>query len=74
MLLETVDPTGPFGAEGIREPPIIAVVPAIANAVYIAVGVRMRELPIISREDAQGAGQALESIPRASMIRSIRWS
>jgi xanthine dehydrogenase molybdenum-binding subunit len=40
------DPTAPFGAKGVGEDPIIAIGPAIANAIYDAVGVRIRELPI----------------------------
>jgi CO/xanthine dehydrogenase Mo-binding subunit len=37
---------GPFGAKGIGEPPTVPVAPAIANAVYDAVGVRINGLPI----------------------------
>jgi xanthine dehydrogenase molybdenum-binding subunit len=37
---------GPFGAKGVGEDPIIAIGPAIASAVYDAIGVRMRQLPI----------------------------
>src|SRR3989304_3375302 len=35
---------GPFGAKGIAEPASLPVAPAIANAIYDAVGVRLREL------------------------------
>ncbi|MCJ7595634.1 MAG: xanthine dehydrogenase family protein molybdopterin-binding subunit [Desulfobacterales bacterium] len=45
-LVEEPDPGGPFGAKGMSEGSIIAVSPAIANAVYHAVGVRCKELPI----------------------------
>ena len=34
------------GAKGIGEPPLIPTAPAIANAVYDAIGVRISELPI----------------------------
>ena len=37
---------GPFGAKGIGESALIPVAPAIANAIYDAVGVRIRDLPI----------------------------
>ncbi len=40
------EPTGPFGAKSIGEIVINTPPPAIANAVYNAVGVRIRELPI----------------------------
>ncbi len=46
ILEEFPDPSGPFGAKGIGEDPIIPIGPAIGNAVYEATGVRMRELPI----------------------------
>ncbi|HEY3078131.1 MAG TPA: molybdopterin cofactor-binding domain-containing protein, partial [Burkholderiales bacterium] len=47
ILLETApDPGGPFGAKGVGEDPIIAIGPAIANAVYNAIGVRFRHYPI----------------------------
>ncbi len=46
MLVETDDPAGPFGAKGMAEPANIPTAPAIANAVYNAVGVRIRDLPI----------------------------
>ena len=47
VLLETApDPGGPFGAKGVAEDPIIAIGPAIANAVYDAIGVRFRHYPI----------------------------
>ena len=45
-FVETNDPFGPYGAKGIGEPPIIAVAPAVANAIYNACGVRFREIPI----------------------------
>ena len=44
--IETNDPQGPFGAKGIGEPGLVPVAPAIANAVYEAVGVRIKTLPI----------------------------
>ena len=47
VMLETApDPGGPFGAKGIGEDPIVAVGPAIANAVHDAIGVRFHHYPI----------------------------
>ncbi len=46
ILEEEPDPGGPFGAKGVGEDPIIAIGPAIANAVSNAIGVRIRDLPI----------------------------
>jgi xanthine dehydrogenase molybdenum-binding subunit len=45
-FIETNDPTGPFGAKGAGEPGMVPTAPAIANAIYDAVGVRIHDLPI----------------------------
>jgi xanthine dehydrogenase YagR molybdenum-binding subunit len=39
----------PTGAKGIGEPPIVPTAPAIANAIFDAVGVRLRQGPITPR-------------------------
>ncbi|MFQ6110689.1 MAG: xanthine dehydrogenase family protein molybdopterin-binding subunit, partial [Nitrospinota bacterium] len=44
-IVEAAEPTGPFGAKGVGEAAMIATAPAILNAIYDAVGVRLRELP-----------------------------
>ena len=55
ILLETApDPGGPFGAKGVGEDPIIAIGPAIANAVYDAIGVRFRHYPITPEDVLNG--------------------
>ena len=46
IFADTVDPVGPMGAKGLGEVPCPGVAPAIANAVYDAVGLRLTELPI----------------------------
>ncbi len=46
ILVETEEPLGPYGAKSVSEVPINAVAPAIANAIFDAVGVRLRKLPI----------------------------
>jgi len=45
-LYEKPEPTGPFGAKGIGEPSLLPTAPAIANAIFDAVGVRVPDLPI----------------------------
>jgi len=45
-LIEDADPNGPFGAKEVGQGPLLPVPPAIANAVYDAVGVRVDEVPI----------------------------
>lgn len=46
ILIEEGDPAGPYGAKSIGELSVVPAAPAIANAVYDAVGVRIRDLPI----------------------------
>src|SRR2546423_9093197 len=45
-LIEDRDPNGPFGAKEVGQGPLLPVMPAVANAVYDAVGVRIDEVPI----------------------------
>jgi len=42
IMVEVPDPWGPFGAKGMSETGMVAVAPAIANAVYNAIGVRIK--------------------------------
>jgi len=46
ILVESVQEEGPFGAKGIGEPAAAPTAPAIANAIYDAIGVRIKALPI----------------------------
>jgi xanthine dehydrogenase molybdenum-binding subunit len=46
ILIETDEKDGPFGAKGIGEPGLVPTAPAIANAIYDAIGVRINDLPI----------------------------
>ena len=48
IFTDIADPIGPFGAKSLGEPPSIGPAPAIANAIYDAVGIRMTEVPITS--------------------------
>jgi len=45
-FVETNDGFGPFGAKGVGEPGLVPTAPAIMNAIYNAVGIRVRDLPI----------------------------
>lgn len=45
-LVEDPDPRGPFGAKEVGQGPLLPIMPAVANAVYDAVGVRIDEVPI----------------------------
>ncbi|MBI3241824.1 MAG: molybdopterin-dependent oxidoreductase [Chloroflexi bacterium] len=46
ILVPTYEPSGPFGAKAVAEIPMDGVAPAVANAVFDAVGVRIRDLPL----------------------------
>jgi 4-hydroxybenzoyl-CoA reductase subunit alpha len=53
FLVETDDPEGPFGAKEAGQGPLLPVIPAIANAIYDAVGVRIDEVPITPEKIAR---------------------
>jgi CO/xanthine dehydrogenase Mo-binding subunit len=44
-IVESDDPGGPYGAKEAGEGPLHPAIPAIANALHDAVGIRIRELP-----------------------------
>ena len=46
IMVETIDPQGPFGAKGAGEPAMVPLAASINNAIYNAIGVRFHELPI----------------------------
>lgn len=46
VLVEHPDPAGPFGAKEVGQGPLLPIMPALANAVYDAVGVRIDQVPI----------------------------
>lgn len=61
LILESApDPGGPFGAKGVGEDPIVAIGPAIANAVYDAIGVRFHHYPIKPEQVLQALQQKAE--------------
>jgi len=45
IIVESIDPEGPFGAKECSEGSLAATIPAISNAIYDAVGIRLREVP-----------------------------
>jgi CO/xanthine dehydrogenase Mo-binding subunit len=49
VVVEPIDPYGPFGAKGVGEPPYSVPAPAIVNAIYNAIGVRFNEIPVQPR-------------------------
>jgi xanthine dehydrogenase molybdenum-binding subunit len=60
VFVETKDEVGPFGAKGVGEPGLVPTAPAIANAIYDAVGVRVRDLPITPEKVLEALRQKKE--------------
>ncbi|MFQ5796225.1 MAG: xanthine dehydrogenase family protein molybdopterin-binding subunit [Candidatus Bipolaricaulia bacterium] len=56
ILVETYEPSGPYGVKAIAEIPINGPAPAVANAVAHALGVRIRGLPIIPEKVLRALG------------------
>ncbi|HEX6306449.1 MAG TPA: molybdopterin cofactor-binding domain-containing protein [Anaerolineales bacterium] len=54
ILVETDDPEGPYGAKEAGQGPLLPIMPAIANAIYNAVGVRVDEVPITPEKVLKG--------------------
>ncbi len=54
ILIESIDPNGPFGAKGLGEPVMVPTAPAIVNAIYDAVGVRIKDIPATSEKIFDG--------------------
>jgi 4-hydroxybenzoyl-CoA reductase alpha subunit len=46
ILVETLDPEGPYGAKECGQGPLLPVIPAVANALHDALGIRVDEVPI----------------------------
>jgi 4-hydroxybenzoyl-CoA reductase subunit alpha len=57
VLVETIDPEGPFGAKGVCEGYQVPTVPAIANAIYNATGIRVKEVPVRPEEILKGLAE-----------------
>jgi 4-hydroxybenzoyl-CoA reductase subunit alpha len=57
ILVETLDSEGPYGAKEAGEGPLNPVIPAIANAVYDAIGVRFDETPITADKILDALGK-----------------
>jgi len=57
IFIETNEPTGPFGAKSLGETCLITPAPAIANAIYDAIGVRFTDLPFTPEKILAGLGK-----------------
>lgn len=70
VIVESVDPEGPFGAKEAGEGSLAATIPAISNAIYHAVGVRLRESPF-TPERVLAALRAKKGLKRIEMTESV---
>lgn len=75
ILVETNDPEGPFGAKEAGQGPLLPVVPAVSNAVYDAVGVRIHEIPITPDKILRALDGRLKpvSVPAFQFPPPIKW-
>ncbi len=46
ILVESIDPEGPYGAKEVGQGPLLPVIPAVANAIHDALGIHVDEVPI----------------------------
>jgi len=67
ILVETLDPEGPYGAKECGQGPLLPVIPALVNAIYDAIGVRIDEVPVTPAKILQ----ALEGRLRAPEVPSF---
>ncbi|MGB8510150.1 MAG: molybdopterin cofactor-binding domain-containing protein [Pyrinomonadaceae bacterium] len=75
-LIEDADPNGPFGAKEVGQGPLLPVMPAVANAVYDAIGVRVDEVPITPEKvlaalKAKAKGQEARFGPKG--VPAVQW-
>jgi 4-hydroxybenzoyl-CoA reductase subunit alpha len=76
MLVETIDPEGPYGAKEAGQGPLLPVVPAVANALYDAIGVRIDEVPITPDKVLRALEGRYKkvSVPSFEFPPPIKWS
>jgi len=70
IIVESIDPEGPFGAKEAGEGSLAATIPAISNAIYDAVGVRLREAPF-TPERILSALRVKKGLKRIEMTESV---
>ncbi|HEY7513188.1 MAG TPA: molybdopterin cofactor-binding domain-containing protein [Vicinamibacteria bacterium] len=69
ILVETLDPEGPYGAKECGQGPLLPVIPAVANALYDALGIRIDEVPITPEKVLA----ALDGRYRAPRMPELTW-
>ncbi|HXG52749.1 MAG TPA: molybdopterin cofactor-binding domain-containing protein [candidate division Zixibacteria bacterium] len=75
ILVETDDPEGPFGAKEAGQGFLLPVVPAVANALYDAIAVRIDEIPITPDKVLRALEGRLKpvSVPAFEFPPPIKW-
>jgi 4-hydroxybenzoyl-CoA reductase subunit alpha len=76
-LIEDPDPNGPFGAKEVGQGPLLPIMPAVANAVYDALGVRVDEIPVtpekvlkaLAAKDRRYGPKSFPTIPMGEVTR-----
>jgi len=57
--VQTMEPSGPFGAKAVGEVPMDGIAPAVRNAVLNATGVKVNQLPLLPER----VWRALNNVP-----------
>jgi CO/xanthine dehydrogenase Mo-binding subunit len=63
LIVESLDPEGPYGAKEAGEGPLHPSIPAISNAVHDAVGIRLRHLPFTPGKVLHALAEQRSSVP-----------
>ncbi|HWG58553.1 MAG TPA: 4-hydroxybenzoyl-CoA reductase subunit alpha [Candidatus Acidoferrales bacterium] len=66
IIVESLDPEGPFGAKEAGEGSLAATIPAIANAIYDAVGVRINSIPFSAEKVLAAIREKERRVPGAA--------
>jgi CO/xanthine dehydrogenase Mo-binding subunit len=70
VIVEDRDPIGPLGVKGIGEPAMVPTIPAVMNAIYDAIGVRVTSLPATPERILEALAKKRDPQP----VESIRHS
>ncbi len=66
LIVESIDPEGPYGAKEAGEGPLHPCLPALSNAIYDAVGIRLKHLPFTPAKVLAALRAKQESAPLAA--------
>jgi CO/xanthine dehydrogenase Mo-binding subunit len=70
VIVEDHDPIGPLGVKGIGEPAMVPTIPAVMNAIYDAIGVRVTSLPATPERILEALAKKRDSQPAESVRHS----